>query len=451
MDRKNTQREVTPWLSETPSHIIGDVTARDGIQAIPWYHVPTKEQRAQLARKMMQAGIPHIEIGFPVIDGDPETLAVRHVVEQTRNMTWAIFTLARLREDDIGQCVASLEGAKYGGVHVFVGTSPEHREALGKTQEQILAEIPSRMKQVRDAWMMCQFSAEDATRTEYDFLAQVYRVAEDSGAQILNIPDTVWFCNPDKYSEIISIVRESTRAAILSAHCHNDMSCAEANPLTAISRGLVEKIEGTIFGIGERAWNTDLVSLMMTLMQHPEYSGEVSYLLKHPKHLASLIELVQSATGYTGRPVQPGYWYDAMVNRSGVHQAKVAKMKKSYVWIDPEQFGLRDRDLVDIGPLAGKAGVEVLLKEWKIMYEEKDLSIITQLLRSIFSPDTNISDIESTFPQLDEEEITRLSDKVQEIRREARLLVPTIQRQKDWRKRTHTIMKKTVGYFYSKR
>jgi len=87
MDRKNTQREVTPWLSETPSHIIGDVTARDGIQAIPWYHVPTKEQRAQLARKMMQAGIPHIEIGFPVIDGDPETLAVRHVVEQTRNMT----------------------------------------------------------------------------------------------------------------------------------------------------------------------------------------------------------------------------------------------------------------------------------------------------------------------------------------------------------------------------
>ncbi len=87
MDRKNTQREVTPWLSETPSHIIGDVTARDGIQAIPWYHVPTKEQRAQLARKMMQAGIPHIEIGFPVIDGDPETLAVRHVVEQTRNIT----------------------------------------------------------------------------------------------------------------------------------------------------------------------------------------------------------------------------------------------------------------------------------------------------------------------------------------------------------------------------
>ncbi len=85
------------------------------------------------------------------------------------------------------------------------------------------------------------------------------------------------------------------------------------------------------------------------------------------------------------------------------------------------------------------------------MYEEKDLSIITQLLRSIFSPDTHISDIESTFPQLDEEEITRLSDKVQEIRREARLLVPTIQRQKDWRKRTHTIMKKTVGYFYSKR
>jgi hypothetical protein len=134
-----------------------------------------------------------------------------------------------------------------------------------------------------------------------------------------------------------------------------------------------------------------------------------------------------------------------------VHQAKVAKMKKSYVWIDPEEFGLRDRDLVDIGPLAGKAGVEVLLKELNIKHEDRDLVIITQLLRSIFSPDTNIADIGNTFPQLDESEITRLSDKVQEIRREARILMPTIQRQKDWRKRTHTIMKKAVEYFYSKR
>lgn len=85
----------------------------------------------------------------------------------------------------------SLEDAKYGGIHVFVGTSPEHREALGKNQDQILAEIPARMKQVRDAGMMCQFSAEDATRTEDDFLARVYQVAEEGGAQILNVPDTV--------------------------------------------------------------------------------------------------------------------------------------------------------------------------------------------------------------------------------------------------------------------
>lgn len=85
------------------------------------------------------------------------------------------------------------------------------------------------------------------------------------------------------------------------------MSCAEANPLVAISRGLVEKVEGTIFGIGERAGNTDLISLIMTLMQHPEYRDKISHLIKHPKHLASLIELVQSATGFTGRPVQAGY------------------------------------------------------------------------------------------------------------------------------------------------
>lgn len=114
MNRTNTQREVTSWMSEAPSHIIGDVTGRDGIQAVPWYHFPTKENRAQLAREMMKAGIPHIEIGFPVIDGDPETLAVRHIVEQTRDLVGGIFTLARLKEEDIEQSIKTLEGAKHG-------------------------------------------------------------------------------------------------------------------------------------------------------------------------------------------------------------------------------------------------------------------------------------------------------------------------------------------------
>lgn len=112
--RIQTQREVTSWLHETPSHIIGDVTSRDGIQAVPWYHFPTKENRAQLARQMMKTGILHIEIGFPVIDGDPETLAVRHVVEQTQDLVGGIFTLARLKEEDIEQSIKTLEGAKHG-------------------------------------------------------------------------------------------------------------------------------------------------------------------------------------------------------------------------------------------------------------------------------------------------------------------------------------------------
>lgn len=189
----------------------------------------------------------------------------------------------------------------------------------------------------------------------------------------------------------------------------------------------------------------------MTLMQHPEYSSQISHLVKNPKQLAHLIEIVQSATGYTGRPVQPGYGYDAMVNRSGVHQSKVAKMKKSYVWIDPEMFGLRGRDLIDIGPLAGKMGVEVLLKQLKIEYGEEDIFTITSLLRSIFSPDTNIHDIAQSFPQLDENDITRLSDKVVEIRREARVIIPTVARQKEWRKKTQDIVRKAIRYFYGQK
>ena len=137
--------------------------------------------------------------------------------------------------------------------------------------------------------------------------------------------------------------------------------------------------------------------------------------------------------------------------RSGVHQAKVAEMKQSYVWIDPEQFGLRDRDFIDVGPLAGKAGVHFLLEKLKVEFQETDMTVLTSLVRSIFSPDTNIADVARSFPQLDETEISKLSNTVQEIRREARILMPTIQRQKDWRRRTHAIMKKAVEYFYSKR
>lgn len=451
MNRIDMVREVTSWTKKTPTPIIGDVTARDGIQAIPWWHIPTKEQRAQMARQMMQSGIPHIEIGFPVLDWDPETLAVRHVVEETRDLIGGIFTLARLSEKDIAKCIEVLDWAKHGGIHVFIGTSPFHRELLGKDEDQILHDIALCMRQVRDAGLMCQFSAEDATRTEPEFLTRVYQAAENNWAQILNVPDTVWYCDPDSYAETLGIVRDATNTAILSAHCHNDTSCAEASPLIALRRGLVEKVEGTVFGIGERAGNTDLVSFLMTIMSHPEYAKEVKNVMKNPRNLAILIEMVQSATGYTGRPVDAWYGFNAVTSFSGVHQAKVAKMKESYVWIDPERFWLRDRALIDIGPLSGRAGVESLLWSMKIEHKHEDIQQLTTLIRSIFSPDTNISDICRAFPQLSESEVSKLSDKVQTIRQEARVLLPTVGRQKQWRRQTHEIVRKAIGYFYGEK
>jgi len=443
-------REVTSWIKEkdAPSHIIGDVTARDGIQAVPWYHFPTKENRAQLARQMMQTGIPHIEVGFPVIEWDPETVAVRHVIERTRKLHGGIFTLARLTEADIKQCISVLEPAQNGGIHIFIGTSPFHREALGKSQEDILWDIPTRIAQVRSADLMCQFSAEDATRTEDDFLAKVYQVAEASGAQILNVPDTVGFTDPDEYARILWIVRGATQRAIISAHCHNDMDCAGSNALIAIRRGLVEKIEGTIFWLGERVWNTDLTSIIMTLMTHEKYAKKCKNIIKNKKWLAGLIELVQSMTGYIGRPVQAGYGFDAIVNRSGVHQAKVAEMKESYIWMDPNEFGLKGREYIDVWPLTGKAWVEFIFGKLGIQFEKKDLIVLTSLIRSIFSPDTNIHDIYSTFHELDESTVNKLANKVTSIRQEARMLIPTVQRQKEWRRKTNDIIRKAVDYFY---
>lgn len=116
------------------------------------------------------------------------------------------------------------------------------------------------------------------------------------------------------------------------------MSSAEANAQIALCRGLVEKVEGTIFGMGERAGNTDIASFIMTIMGHQKYRDKVHNVIKNPHYLARLIEMTQSATGYMGRPVNAGYGFNAVTSFSGVHQAKVARMKESYVWVDPEQF-----------------------------------------------------------------------------------------------------------------
>lgn len=116
---------------------------------------------------------------------------MRHVVEQTRDLAGGIFVLARLSESDIDQCAKVLEGAKHGGIHTFIGTSREHREALGMSEVKILEAICARVEQIRQLGFMAQFSAEDATRTEDDFLRDVYKTASDAGAQILNVPDTV--------------------------------------------------------------------------------------------------------------------------------------------------------------------------------------------------------------------------------------------------------------------
>lgn len=445
--QQDTFKEVTQWMKQRPSHIIGDVTARDGIQAIPWYHIPSKENRAQWATSMIHAGIPHIEIGFPVIDRDPETLAVRHVVEQVRHLSGGIFVLARLNEHDIEQCKKVLEWTRYGGIHTFIGTSPEHRACIGKTEEQIIQAIRERVKQIRDAWYMAQFSAEDATRTEDEFLARVYAEAVSAWAQILNVPDTVWCSDTDSYLQKLEVVRSVSGNAIISTHCHNDMSFGEANPTMAIKRWLADKIEGTIFGIWERTGNTDLTSLIITLSTHPEYREQVTNLIKEGNSLSKVIELVEAATWYTSRPVQPWYGFDALINRSWVHQAKVAKMKTSYLWVDPERFGLRDRNTIDVWPLSGKAGIEHLLRELRIPFKIDDLAEITQLIRAIFSPDTNVQDIAKMYPTLHEDKINKLSNDVQAIRRETRMLIPTVSRQKQWRKATHAIIRKVVEYY----
>ncbi|HEL2313448.1 2-isopropylmalate synthase [Streptococcus suis] len=342
-----------------------DTSLRDGEQT-PGVHFSIKEKIA-MAKQLEKWGISAIEAGFPAASPDSFE-AVRQIAATVQ--TAAVSGLARSVKSDIDACYEALKDAKHPQIHVFIATSPIHREfKLQKSKEEILALITEHVSYARERFEIVEFSPEDATRTELDFLLQVVQTAVDAGATYINIPDTVGFTTPQAYGEIFRYLIanvQSDREIIFSPHCHNDLGMAVANTLAAIKNG-AGRVEGTINGIGERAGNAALEEVAVALeIRHDFYGVTSPIVLKETINTAEMVSRFSGIAIPRNKAVVGG---NAFSHESGIHQDGVLKNPLTYEIITPELVGVKKNSL-PLGKLSGRHAFVEKLKELEVDVDE---------------------------------------------------------------------------------
>jgi 2-isopropylmalate synthase len=341
------------------SHVqIFDTTLRDGEQS-PGFSMNT-EEKIRMAHQLAALGVDIIEAGFPIASkGDLE--AVMAVAKEVREVP--IAALARARKDDILAAAEALKPAETPRMHVFLATSNLHLSAkLHMSREQALEAIGSMVKLARNLVPEVEFSAEDAGRTEIDFLCKACEVAVEAGATVLNLPDTVGYAVPEEYGEMFRKVREhlgDPEHIILSAHCHDDLGLAVANSLAAVRAG-VRQIECTVNGIGERAGNAALEEVAVALAVRKESFGTATKLKLDELYKSS--RLLTEITGAVVAPNKAVVGANAFAHEAGIHQDGIIKNPLTYEIISPEAVGVPSRSLV-LGKHSGRHALKQSLQE----------------------------------------------------------------------------------------
>jgi 2-isopropylmalate synthase len=284
--------------------------------------------------------------------------------------TIPIAALARARKDDVGAAIEALEPAASSRLHIFLATSDLHLKAkLNITREQALEAIESMIRYGRQHVAEVEFSAEDAGRTDIDFLCRVCRVAVDAGATILNLPDTVGYAVPEEYAAMFLRVREhlgDPAGITLSAHCHDDLGLAVANSLAAVRAG-VRQIECTVNGIGERAGNASLEEVVVALAVRKESFGITTGI-----KLDQLFPASRLLSEITGAPVSPNkaiVGANAFAHEAGIHQDGIIKNPLTYEIISPQTVGVPSRSMV-LGKHSGRNALRMSLRD--LGYEPND-------------------------------------------------------------------------------
>lgn len=364
-----------------------DTTLRDGEQT-PGVNFSVKEKVA-IAKQLEKWGIASIEAGFPAASPDSFE-AVRQISEAMT--TTAVSGLARSVKSDIDACYEALKDAKYPQCHVFIATSPIHREyKLKKTKEEILDIIKEHVTYARSKFDVVEFSPEDATRTELDYLLEVVQIAVDAGATYINIPDTVGFTTPEEFGNIFKYLIEnvtSDHEIIFSPHCHDDLGMATANTLAAIKNG-AGRVEGTVNGIGERAGNVALEEIAVALNIREDYYQVTSdIVLNETVNTSELISRFSGIPIPKNKAVVGG---NAFSHESGIHQDGVLKNPLTYEIITPELVGVKHNSL-PLGKLSGRHAFVEKLKELEIAFEEAEIKPLFAKFKKLADKKTEIID-----------------------------------------------------------
>ncbi|MCQ9639587.1 2-isopropylmalate synthase [Chryseobacterium sp. WG14] len=335
---------------------IFDTTLRDGEQ-VPGCKLNT-EQKLIIAERLDKLGIDIIEAGFPISSpGDFES--VSEISKLVKNAK--VCGLTRANKKDIEVAAEALKFAKRPRIHTGIGTSESHiRYKFNSTKEDILERAAEAVRYAKTYVEDVEFYAEDAGRTDNEYLAQVCEAVIKAGATVLNIPDTTGYCLPEEYGQKIKYLRENVKGiekAVLSCHCHNDLGLATANSIAGVMNG-ARQIECTINGLGERAGNTALEEVVMILKQHKDLNLHTDV---NSRMLNEMSLMVSDLMGMSVQPNKAIVGANAFAHSSGIHQDGVIKNRETYEIIDPEEVGVSTSSII----LTARSGRSALAYRFK--------------------------------------------------------------------------------------
>ncbi len=337
---------------------IFDTTLRDGEQS-PGCSMNLSE-KIEVARQLETLGVDIIEAGFAIASpGDAAAIsAIAHTIKDS-----TVCSLARCVEKDIDAAYGAIKDAADPRIHVFLATSPVHMEyKLKMSQEQVLESIAHHVAYAKKYMSNIEFSAEDATRSDWDFLCRAVDIAIKNGATTVNIPDTTGYLTPDEYANLIRYIREhvqDTDHVILSCHNHNDLGMAVANSLAGVQAG-IGQVECTINGIGERAGNASLEEIVMALKTRKDFFDANTRVDTTQIYRSS--RMIQTITGVPVAPTKPIVGANAFAHESGIHQHGVLNNKATYEIMTPESVGIPQNAIV-LGKHSGRHAFEARLRD----------------------------------------------------------------------------------------
>ncbi|MCW7753043.1 2-isopropylmalate synthase [Desulfobotulus sp. H1] len=367
--------------------IIFDTTLRDGEQS-PGASMNTQE-KIRIARRLEELGVDVIEAGFPAAsDGDFD--AVRRIAASVERVQVA--ALCRASKGDIDRAWEAIKEAKHPRIHTFLATSELHMKyKLQMDRETVLRKAVEAVRYAKTLTDNVEFSAEDGSRSDRDFLCRVFAAVIEAGATTVNLPDTVGYAVPEEYAALVRYVMTRTPGmdkAVLSVHCHNDLGLATANTLAALAAG-ARQAEVTINGIGERAGNTALEEVVMAINTRKNVFG-----LETGIDTTKIYPVSRTVREITGMIVQPNkaiVGANAFAHESGIHQDGVLKNPMTYEIMQPETVGLAKNNLV-LGKHSGRAAIRARLEAMGYTLEPDQINVIFTQFKDLADKKKSIQD-----------------------------------------------------------